>query len=411
MSSVFVKGRKTLSGKVRISGAKNASLPELAAALLTDKELILEGVPWVKDVETMLALLKQLGTEVNVGDKISLQTHSASGKPEEDLFKAMRASVLILGPMLTRFGRAEILWPGGCSIGERPIDFHIEAMRKMGAEIEETQEKTIAKARGLKGSRIRFPRKSVTATENVILAASLAKGETLIENPSLEPEVVDLTDMLKKMGARIDWQNDGLHIEGVRELGGAVHHVIPDRIESGTFLVIGALISSELEIEGCFPHHLRTVVEKLKEAGVKMEVGEDKIVVKGGKDFLPLEIQTGEYPGFPTDMQAQIMVLLCFANGNSLVKDNIFPDRFHHALELKKMGADIEKKYGEVIIKGGGNLKGTKVKATDLRASASLVIAGLVADGETEITDIYHLKRGYENFFEKLRSIGADVRE
>lgn len=411
MNSVLIKGGKRLRGTVRISGAKNASLPELAAALLTSYQVVLTDVPRVKDVETMLELLMELGAEIYVGEKIKIKAREIDGQPREELFKAMRASILILGPMLSRFGRAEVLWPGGCSIGERPINFHLEAMRKMGARIVEENNRIIAIASRLHGARIRFPRITVTGTENVIMAATLAQGETYIENPAREPEVVDLTELLVKMGARISWDKDGLYIEGVDELKGAAHRVIPDRIEAGTFLVIGALASEQLKIENCIPSHLEAVIKKLQEAGVKLEIGDNWIKVTGGHSFYPLKIETREYPGFPTDMQAQLMVLLCYSRGESEIRENIFPKRFNHARELKKMGAEIEIYNGKAIIKGVRTLKGTKVRATDLRASASLVIAGLVGEGVTEVEDIFHLKRGYENFFEKLRSLGADVKE
>ncbi|MCD6454214.1 MAG: UDP-N-acetylglucosamine 1-carboxyvinyltransferase [Candidatus Aminicenantes bacterium] len=411
MNSVLIEGGTKLKGKVKISGAKNAALPELAAGLLTSHKVTLLEVPRVKDVETMLELLMELGAEIYVGEKIEIRTEKIIGTPREELFKAMRASVLILGPMLSRFGRAEILWPGGCSIGKRPINFHLMAMKKMGAEIIEETNKVVAKARRLHGTRIRFPRITVTGTENVIMAASLARGETFIENPAMEPEVIDLSNMLKKMGAKIEWQKEGVYIEGVEELCGTVHSVIPDRIEAGTFLVVGAVASDSLEIVNCNPSHMEAVLEKLGETGVEFSIKSSSIMIKGSKKFQPLRIETKEYPGFPTDMQAQFMVLMNFADGESEVIENIFPERFNHARELNKMGAEIEIYRGKAIIKGVRKLKGNTVLATDLRASASLVIAGLVAEGETEIKDIFHLMRGYENFFGKLRSIGASIKE
>ncbi len=411
MKRAIIEGGKLLQGEVRVSGAKNAALPELAASLLTGQELVLHRVPRVKDVETMLELLLELGGEVHVGDDVRIRMERVQGEPREELFKAMRASVLVLGPQVARFGRGEILWPGGCSIGERPIDFHIQALKKMGAEIREENGRIKAKTKRLKGTRIRFPRITVTGTENVMMAATLAQGHTLIENPAQEPEVKDLAELLVKMGARISWEKDGLHIEGVDELSGAEHTVIPDRIETGTFLVVGALAGGELKISGCNPAHLQAVLEAAERAGVEFETGEDWIKVKGGEDFLPLRIETREYPGFPTDMQAQMMVLLCFANGVSTIKENIFPHRFRHGEELRKMGADVEIYPGKAIIKRVRKLIGTKVLATDLRASASLVIAGLVAEGRTVVEDIFHLKRGYEDFFEKLRNLGAEIKE
>ncbi len=400
-----------LQGPVEISGAKNASLPELAASLLTTEEVVLERVPRVKDVETMLELLLELGAEVHTGEKIRIRAQEIGGEPREELFSAMRASVLILGPLLARSGMGEILWPGGCSIGKRPIDFHLDALKKMGAEIQQEGSRIKARAKRLKGERIRFPRITVTGTENIMMAATLAKGETLIENPAREPEVKDLALLLQKMGAEIGWEKDGLHIEGKESLGGAQHRVIPDRIEAGTFLVIGALSSSFLLLKNVYPGHLTAVFQKAKEAGVDFDIGENWIEVRGGSSFRSLILETEEYPGFPTDMQAQMMVLLCFAEGESRIKENIFPERFRHAYELKKMGADVEILQGKAIIRNVRKLKGTTVKATDLRASASLVIAGLVAEGKTVIEDIFHLKRGYEDFFGKLRKIGAEIRE
>ncbi len=411
MKKAVIMGGKRLQGSVEISGAKNASLPELAASLLTPGEVVLERVPRVKDVETMLELLLELGAEVHTGEKIRIKAQKIEGEPREELFSAMRASVLILGPLLARFGRGEILWPGGCSIGKRPINFHLDALRKMGAEIQEQGSRIKARAKRLKGERIRFPRITVTGTENIMMAATLAKGETLIENPAREPEVKDLALLLQKMGAEISWEKDGLHIEGKESLGGAQHRVIPDRIEAGTFLIIGALSASSLLIKNVYPGHLKAVLQKAEEAGVNFTVGDGWIEVKGGDSFRPLIIETQEYPGFPTDMQAQMTVLLCFARGESQIKENIFPERFRHALELKKMGADIEILQGKAIIRNVRKLKGTTVQATDLRASASLVIAGLMAEGETVIEDIFHLKRGYEDFFGKLRGIGAEIRE
>jgi len=406
-----IEGGRILTGEVKISGAKNAALPELAASLLTGEELVLRRVPRVKDVETMLELLLELGGEVHVGETVRVKMGTVRGDPREELFRAMRASVLVLGPQVARFGRGEILWPGGCSIGERPIDFHLQALRKMGAEIREENGRIQAKTRELRGARIRFPRITVTGTENIMMAATLARGETLIENPALEPEVKDLADLLVRMGAKISWDRDGLHIEGVDGLHGAEHTVIPDRIEAGTFLIAGALVGKKIKISRCMPSHLQAVLEAAREAGVEFQEGEDWIEVKGGGQFRALEIETREYPGFPTDMQAQFMVLLCFAHGVSTVKENIFPHRFRHAEELRKMGCDIEISMGRAIIKRVSKLRGTQVLATDLRASASLVLAGLVAEGRTVVEDIYHLKRGYENFFGKLKNLGAEIKE
>lgn len=413
MRAVVVEGGYRLRGSVKISGAKNASLPALAASILTSRPLIIENVPRVKDVETMKALLLTLGASIEENDKLFIKFERlATYEAPYNLTTRMRASVLVLGPLLARFGVAKITYPGGCSIGERPINFHIEALKQMGAEIIEEGDAITARAEKLKGARIRFPRITVTGTENIMMAATLAKGETLIENPAQEPEVKDLFEMLKKMGAKMEWTEKGLFIQGQEELKGAQHRVIPDRIEAGTFAVAGAIVGEELILEELNPSHLTSVLENLRKAGAefKVETSRIKIRRKEGR-FKPLHIETREYPGFPTDMQAQFMVLLSFADGVSTIKENIFEKRFKHVAELNKMGTDIKVSGNVATIKGIENLRGAEVIATDLRASASLVLAALVAEGKTTIREIHHLERGYENFFDKLRSLGAKIWE
>ncbi len=413
MRAISIEGGKKLRGTVHISGAKNASLPQLAASILTPETILLENVPRVADVDTMKSLLITLGAELEEDShriKVKFEKLSTYEAPYA-LTTRMRASVLLLGPMLARFGVVKMARPGGCPIGRRPINFHLEGLRKMGAEVVEEGETVVARAERLRGARIRFPRISVTGTENIMMAAVLAKGETLIENPAMEPEVVDLYNMLKKMGAEMEWNRDGIHIQGVSQLRGTSHRVIPDRIEAGTFAVAAAVAGEEVEIKGAEPSHMEAVLEKLREAGVEMEVRQDSILVRGRERFFPLHIETKEYPGFPTDMQAQFMVLLSFADGTSTIKETIFENRFRHVAELNKMGTRIRVDGNTAIIEGIDELRGAEVVATDLRASACLVLAGLVAEGTTVVRDIHHLERGYEDFFEKLKALGATIKE
>ncbi len=414
--ALIVEGGNKLSGVLEVSGAKNAALPNMTATILTSEEVVIDNIPNLLDVETMKKLLEHIGVKI---DKIKEKTYSfklenpVSFSAPYDLVNKMRASILILGPMLARFGYAEVALPGGCSIGTRPVDLHLKALEKMGAEIkiEHGFIKAYA-AKGLKGAHIFFDKITVTGTENILMAATLAKGQTVIENAALEPEVVDLAVMLKKMGA--DIQGEGTNrivINGVESLNGTYHTVIPDRIEVGTFLVISALNDGNLVIKNYPKQYLEYVEEVLKKIGVYiLDLGNNEILVRRDKILKPVNIETKEYPLFPTDLQAQFMTLLCFADGVSEITENIFENRFMHVPELNRLGANIEIKGKTAIVRPVDKFTGADVKATDLRASAAMVIAGLVAEGETKIHSIYHLDRGYEHIDEKLMNIGAKIK-
>ncbi len=402
-----------LSGEVRISGAKNAVLPAIAAGLLTSEEVRLSNIPRVKDVETILTLIAELGGTYTInGDTVALRVPKIrSDEASYELVRAMRASILVLGPLVARFGKAVVALPGGCAIGSRPIDLHIAGLQKLGATISLEHGYIQAQADRLRGAVIEFEKKTVTGTENLLMAAALAKGETILKNCAREPEVVDLALLLNKMGAKIEWAGeDTARIRGVRELGGAEHAIIPDRIETGTFLVAGALASGDFLIRGVCPEHAAAVIEKLRASGTVIETeGENALRVAGAREVKAQDITTSPYPGFPTDMQAQFMVLLTQAAGTSIITETIFDRRFSHVNELVRLGASIEVQGDKAIVKGKTLLSGAEVIATDLRASAALVLAGLVAAGETTITEIEHLDRGYERIEEKLRGLGASI--
>ncbi|ACN99797.1 UDP-N-acetylglucosamine 1-carboxyvinyltransferase [Sulfurihydrogenibium azorense] len=414
--ALIVEGGCRLEGVLEVSGAKNAALPNMAATILTDEEVIIENLPNLLDIQTMEKLLTNIGVAVNhIKDKTySFKANNITSLTAPyDLVSKMRASILILGPMLTRFGYAEVALPGGCSIGTRPVDLHLKALEKMGAEI--TLEHGYIKAyapRGLKGAHIFFDKITVTGTENIMMAAVLAEGKTIIENAALEPEVVDLAVMLKKMGANI--KGEGTHrieIEGVKSLKGTYHTVIPDRIEAGTFAVLSALTDGKIIIKNYPSYYLEYVDEILEKIGVSVvKISDNEVVIKRKDTLKPVNIETKEYPLFPTDLQAQFMTLLCFADGVSEITENIFENRFMHVPELNRLGANIDIKGKTAIVKPVKKFSGAHVKATDLRASAAMVIAGLVAEGETTIHSIYHLDRGYEHIDEKLKSIGAKIR-
>ncbi len=414
LEKFVIKGGKRLKGRVRISGAKNSALPLLAASILSDEGLILENVPDVADVRTMLKALELLGVKHSFDrDKNRIEIDSSSVKPVEipyDIIRRMRASVLLMGPLLARFKKAYVYTPGGCAIGARPIDLHIEAFKKLGADYRVKEGYSILKTRKLKGNFIYFDRVTVTGTENVVMASVFADGETIIENAAIEPEVVDLCHCLVKMGAKIEGiGTKNLKIQGVKKLEKVNHKVIPDRIEAGTFVIAAAVTNGKVEIENVNPSHLDSFLSKVKDAGVSLEVSENKILVEGGAVIKPVDIETSPYPGFPTDLQAQFMVLMLKADGVSHIKENIFENRFQHVQELIRLGADIKLDGNTAIVKGGNPLTGADVMATDLRASASLVLAGLFAKGVTKVHRIYHLDRGYEKFEEKLRSLGAVI--
>ncbi len=398
-----------------ISGAKNAVLPAIAACLLTEDTIELNNVPLVKDVQTMLTLINELGASWNLDQnhrRLALQAKKIkSTEAPYKLVRAMRASILVLGPLLARSGRATVALPGGCAIGTRPVDLHISGLQKLGASLKIEHGYIIAEARKLKGTEIEFEKKTVTGTENLVMAACLARGETVLKNCALEPEVVNLCELLVMMGAKIDGiGEETLKITGTKELGGAKNRIIPDRIETGTFMVASALTKGDLILKEVEPQHIEAITDKLIIAGTQVEqVGRNIIRVRGSEEIKPQDITTAPYPGFPTDMQAQFMVLMTQANGRSIITETIFDRRFAHANELLRLGASIEIEGDKAIIRGKTPLSGAEVMATDLRASACLVLAGLIATGQTTINDIEHLDRGYERIEEKLRQLGVRI--
>jgi UDP-N-acetylglucosamine 1-carboxyvinyltransferase len=408
-----IVGGRPLEGTVRIYGAKNASLPDVCAALLTDKKVVLRNVPEVRDIRTMGKVLSELGAEVNLGIGGVVEIKAANLTSVEapyDLVKTMRASVLVLGPLLARAGRARVSLPGGCAIGARPIDLHLRAFEKMGAAIEVTAGYVEARADKLRGAEIDFETITVTGTENVMMAAALAEGETVINNAAQEPEVGDLAELLVRMGARIQGAGGPtIRIEGVPSLGGAEHTVIPDRIETGTYMAAVAIAGGDVEICNCAPGQMRAVIDKFREIGVRIEEGPDNVRVRAPRTLRASDVTTEPYPGFPTDMQAQYMALMTQASGTSTITETIFENRYMHIAELHRMGANIRVDGRRAVVTGHARLSGAEVMATDLRASACLVLAGLAASGETIVDRIYHLDRGYYRIDEKLRGIGADI--
>ena len=413
MDKLKITGGARLSGQVRISGAKNSALPAMAASLLTADELVLENVPMVNDILTTRRLLKELGAEVEFNGRSSARLKATSIGSHEapyELVKTMRASVLVLGPLLARTGKARVSLPGGCAIGARPIDLHIKGFEKLGATVTTEYGYVEATAQKLKGASIVFEKITVTGTENLMMAAALAEGQTTLMNAALEPEITDLADLLNKMGAKISGAGSStITIDGVESLHGTSHSIIPDRIETGTFLAAGAMTDSDLELTACNPGHLASVIAKMREAGANIEDVSGNLRVRGGRWLRSTDVSTHEYPGFATDMQAQYMSLMTQASGIALITENIFENRFMHASELVRMGANIRIDGSRAVVAGKSRLTGARVIASDLRASASLVLAGLVAEGETVIDRIYHLDRGYEKIEEKLRSVGAQI--
>jgi UDP-N-acetylglucosamine 1-carboxyvinyltransferase len=416
MDKFLIDGGASLKGELLISGAKNAALPELCAALLTSEPVTLSNVPRLNDVRTALKLLSHMGVAIEQlreaqADTITL--HAACIQQSEapyELVKTMRAAILVLGPLLARCGEAKVSLPGGCAIGSRPVDQHIKGLRAMGAEITVEHGYILAKARRLRGARITTDMVTVTGTENLLMAATLAEGETVLENAAQEPEVRDLAEMLIKMGAKIEGHGTSrIHIQGVPQLHGAAHQVIPDRIETGTFLCAVAAAGGDVVLRQTQAEHLDAVIEKLREAGVTIEAGADWIRVRHQGRSQAVSFRTSEYPAFPTDMQAQLMALNCVAHGVSRISETIFENRFMHVNELVRLGARIEVEGHTAIVHGTPQLSGATIMATDLRASASLVIAGLIAQGQTVIERVYHLDRGYDRMEEKLRSLGANI--
>ena len=418
MAKFLVQKSGPLKGEVTISGSKNAVLPILAATLLSEEDCIIKDVPALRDVDVMCRLLESLGASVKTDfEKNRVVVNAAADLNYEapyDLVKMMRASILVLGALLVRTGRAVIHLPGGCAIGERPIELHLKGLRALGAVIDDEQLArgiVDARAEGLHGNDIYLDFPSVGATEVIIMAASLADGTTILENAAQEPEIVDLANFLNKMGARIKGAGtDTIKIEGVEKFKGVSHHVIPDRIEAGTFMVAAAITGGRVLIRNMVPNHLKAVIAKLRECNVEIKMTEEGILVCADqKPIVSTDIKTLPYPGFPTDMQSPFMALLTVAKGPSVVIETVFENRFMHVGEFNRMGANIKTEGKAAIIPGSKQLQGAQVVATDLRAGASVVLAGLVADGTTEVSQIYHIDRGYENFAEKLRGLGANI--
>tara|TARA_A100001388_G_scaffold260056_1_gene227802 strand:- start:1950 stop:3203 length:1254 start_codon:yes stop_codon:yes gene_type:complete len=414
MQKLEVFGANKLNGQVKISGSKNASLPILAATLLSDGKISLNNIPKVKDIETMISLLKSLGSNIIFkNNKVIINNSNQLKKfASYNLVKTMRAGILVLGPLLAKFKSAKVSLPGGCSIGTRPIDIHLKALSKLGANYKITQGYVHAVApKGLKGNKIRFPKISVGATENLIIAASYAKGETILSNCAIEPEICDLINFLNKMGCKISWLSKRtIKIIGVKYIKDTKYSVMFDRIETGTYLIAAAITEGNIRIKNIIPKIIETEMKILKKIGAKIKIFENEIHVIGNKKIKSININTAPYPGFPTDLQAQIMVLLCKANKKSKIKEDIFENRFMHVAELKRMGAKISITGNTASVDGKTKFAAAELMATDLRASVSLVLAGLSAKGKSIINRIYHLDRGYENIEKKLKKLGAKIR-
>ncbi|ACO33518.1 MULTISPECIES: UDP-N-acetylglucosamine 1-carboxyvinyltransferase [Acidobacterium] len=418
MDKFVIRGGNPLIGTVRVSGAKNSALPCMAAAILTEDEVILENIPQVRDIETERKLLTSMGAEVELGYGRAQHRTTISCRVLSDptakyeIVKTMRASALVLGPLVARTGLARVSMPGGCAIGARPIDLHIKGLEQMGATIVYEHGYIEARAERLKGAQIHFDKITVTGTEDLMMAAVLAEGETVLENAAREPEVTDLAALLTAMGAQIEGAGTSeIRIQGVEKLHGARHRINPDRIEAGTFLIAGAITGGDLCVSHCNPAHLGAVIAKLEEAGVRIDVlGKDSLRVRSEGHLKPIDVSTEEYPGFPTDMQAQYMALATQAEGTTLVKENIFENRFMHVQELVRMGANIKTAGRIASVRGKTPLSAAAVMCSDLRASASLVLAALVANGESILDRVYNIDRGYEHIEEKLRGVGAQIK-
>jgi UDP-N-acetylglucosamine 1-carboxyvinyltransferase len=415
MDKFIIKGGRALHGRVQISGAKNSALPCMAAALLTPETVTLHNLPYARDIITMRRLLEDLGGQVLMPELRTLKitaNHIEFFEAPYELVKTMRASVLALGPLLARFGEARVSLPGGCAIGQRPIDLHLAAFEKLGASVTLEGGNVVARAKRLEGREIYFDKVTVTGTENLMMAAALADGLTVLNNAAREPEVVDLAELLNKMGARIEGSGRStIRIEGVETLGGAEHTIIPDRIEAATFIAAAAITGGSLDIVNCNPAHLAAVLDKLSETGIRLEHSNAYSLKVTAPDHLQSsDVTTLVHPGFPTDMQAQYMALMALADGTSIITETIFENRFMHASELMRLGARIRLSGRQAVVEGcRDGLMGARVQASDLRASASLVLAGLAAKGETIVDRVYHIDRGYEKIEEKLRSVGADI--
>jgi UDP-N-acetylglucosamine 1-carboxyvinyltransferase len=414
MQKLEVFGANKLNGQINISGSKNASLPILAATLLSNKKIVLKNLPKVKDIETMINLLQSLGSKTKFNKQKLVIDNSKQSKKlaSYNLMKTMRAGILVLGPLLAKFGKAKVSLPGGCAIGTRPVDIHLKALSKLGVKYKIIDGYVHATApRGLLGSKILFPKISVGATENLIIAASLAKGITILKNCAIEPEIKDLVNFLIKAGCNIKWTgNRTLKIVGVSKIKEITYPIMFDRIEAGTYLVAAAVTEGNLKIKNVIPSIIQTEINTLKKIGAKISVKKDEVHIIGNKNIKSMNIKTAPYPGFPTDLQAQIMVLLCKANKKSIIKEDIFENRFMHVAELNRMGAQILTNGNKAVVQGNINFAAAELMATDLRASVSLILAALTAKGKSVINRIYHLDRGYENIEKKLKKVGAKIR-
>ena len=414
MEKLLIKGGKSLSGKISCSGAKNAALPMIAATILCEDKVVLKNLPYLQDITTMFELLGSMGSEILLDENMDFTISSANLKDIEaryELVKTMRASILVLGPLLSKYGKARIALPGGCAIGSRPVNFHLDALKQMGASITLRNGYIEANASKLKGANIKFEGVTVTGTENLMMAATLAEGQTILTNVAKEPEVADLADMLNSMGAKISGAGtDKIVIDGVDKLKGTIFDIPADRIEAGTYLVAAAVTKGSITINGINPNRLMKVIDKLRAAGAEIDYNEDSISINMKLEFPnPVDITTAPFPEFPTDMQAQFSVINAISSGTANIYETVFENRFMHILELNRMGCDISVKGNHAVIQGVKSIYGAQVMATDLRASASLILAGLCAEGETVVDRIYHIDRGYERIEEKLNYLGANI--
>ena len=414
MEKLLIKGGKSLSGKISCSGAKNAALPMIAATILCDDKVVLKNLPYLQDITTMFELLGSMGSEILLDENMDFTISSANLKDIEaryELVKTMRASILVLGPLLSKYGKARIALPGGCAIGSRPVNFHLDALKQMGASITLRNGYIEANASKLKGANIKFEGVTVTGTENLMMAATLAEGQTILTNVAKEPEIADLADMLNSMGAKISGAGtDKIVIDGVDKLKGTIFDIPADRIEAGTYLVAAAVTKGSITIDGINPNRLMKVIEKLRAAGAEIDYNENSISINMKLEFPnPVDITTAPFPEFPTDMQAQFSVINAISSGTANIYETVFENRFMHILELNRMGCDISVKGNHAVIQGVKSIYGAQVMATDLRASASLILAGLCAEGETVVDRIYHIDRGYERIEEKLNYLGANI--
>ncbi|MDI6742347.1 MAG: UDP-N-acetylglucosamine 1-carboxyvinyltransferase [Smithella sp.] len=412
MDKIIINGGRPLYGDVRISGAKNAALPILASALLTEGTNTFHNIPDLVDIKTIKKLLTSMGAQISGTETVEINVDKITDcTASYDLVKTMRASILVLGPLVARAGMAKVSLPGGCAIGARPVNLHLKALEEMGAHVELSNGYIEAKAKRLKGAEISFDLPTVTGTENIMMAATLASGVTVLNNAAREPEIVNLADVLKGMGAKISGAGtDVITIEGVTSLTPTEAEVIPDRIEAGTFMIAAGMTGGELNITGCNPHHLEALINKLRDTGMEISSSKNRLKVSSSDKINSVDIKTTPHPGFPTDLQAQMMAYMSIASGLSVISETVFENRFMHVSELIRMGADIVIQGGNAVVRGVPKLRGAQIMATDLRASASLVLAALVAEGQTEISRVYHIDRGYETIEKKFSALGADIK-